>query len=326
MPDQVTLTGATGFVGNNLARRLVELGFQVQCLVTSSSKRECFEGLPVELVEINLDSPDLAKYIANSKCLIHSAGFIWLGKSKLQKSRQVNVELTRSVAQACQQVGCRMIHISSVDALAASDSPDQTLDESDLLPLKSSSSYSTTKQEADHVVLQLVDQGLDALIIHPSFMLGPWDWKPSSAQMMIPIIKGFVPFAPGGGFSVADVRNVAEGIVNSIEQGKSGERYIMAGVNLPYLELWQKFAALVNKKWPKWPMSNSMAKTVGLMGDLPRWVTGWEGQINSASLQMSQRFNYYSSAKAKQHLGFQDTDLDQTIHDAYQWLKEYNYI
>lgn len=325
--SKVTITGATGFVGNNLVRRLIDQGYDVCAIVRPKSSRRPFENLELEIVEGQLDdSATLDKAISSADYVVHAAGFIWFGRKYLEKSRQVNVGITRAIAEACRKHDCRLVHISSVDALANSKSPDKFLTERDLDPPKSIGSYTVSKREADTEVLNLTKQDLDALILHPSFMLGPWDWKPSSAEMLIAVVKGWIPFAPGGGFSVVDVRNVVDGIIASLEKGKTGQRYILAGTNMPYLELWQKFASLVDKSWPKWPMSDRMAKVIGFLGDVPYWLFRFEGHVNSPEIQVSQMYNYYSSKKAEEELSYSITSVDTAIHDCHQWLIEYGYL
>ena len=327
MSAQVTVTGGTGFLGNNLVRRLLALEHEVTAIVRPGSDPRPFEGLNLRIIQGGLDDQStLQSGLEGADFVIHAAAHIWFGRSQTALSRTVNVDLTRHIACQANKHNVRMIHVSSVDTLNAGNTPDCMYNETDWETQKSECDYTVTKREAEQVVLTELENGLDAVIVNPTFMIGPWDWKPSSGLMMTSVVKGFIPFAPGGGFCCVDVRNVADGIIAALERGQSGERYILGGQNMTYLELWQRFAAKVGKKMPRWGMSNAMARVVGFFGDIPYWLFRKEGQVNSVALKLSQLFNYYSSQKAIDQLGYEITDLQIAIDDAYDWFKEYGYL
>ncbi|HMO13150.1 MAG TPA: NAD-dependent epimerase/dehydratase family protein [Pirellulaceae bacterium] len=324
---KVIVTGATGFVGNNLVRLMMEQDIQVVALVRPGSDLRVFNGLDLEIFDSQLDDEvRLSSLLSSSDVLVHAAGHIWLGKHHLDLGRRVNVELTQTLAKLSRQHRVRMIHVSTVDALSAASSPESPCDETNIEPIKSDSTYSITKQEAERSFLEQVDLGLDGLIVNPSFMLGPWDWKPSSGQIVREVCKGWVLFAPGGGISAVDVRDVCRGIISAIEHGRSGERYILAGENLTFLELWQRIAAVARKTWPKYALPNWLAYPIGKLADISRLLPGREVQINSTAISMGQLYNYYSSAKAQAELGYKISPLQPAIEAAYDWLHEYGYL
>jgi dihydroflavonol-4-reductase len=289
------------------------------------------DGLNVEVVYGDLaqreivDEEPLLTVVSRVEMVIHCAAIIQLGWSKLELSMRVNRDATAALAKACLRKGVRMIHISTVDSLASCDSPEELNDETSVEPIKSRSTYSVSKKAGDDAVLEAISKGLDGVIMHPAFMLGPWDWKPSSGEMILAIAKQRIPWAPGGGFSVADVRDVAEGIVSAMEHGRTGERYILGGNNMTYFDLWVRIAAIVGGKPPLRAFRNWFAATVGRCGDLAGWVTGKESSINSAALAMGQMHHYYSSQKAESELGFRIGSADDAIADAWAWFQAYGY-
>ena len=213
---RIFLTGATGFLGNNLLRLLLDDGHNVTVSIRHSSDPRPLDGLDVEKCEIDLAKPtSVSQAIYGHDLVIHSAAMIQIGWTKLAASRAINVTGTKAIAEATRRHGVRMVYVSTVDALA-SGSKDHTATEIDLEPSKPACSYVVSKREAEIAFLKEVENGLDGIIVNPGFMVGPWDWKPSSGQMMLAIAKQFVPFAPSGGCSVADVRDVAAGIVLSL--------------------------------------------------------------------------------------------------------------
>jgi dihydroflavonol-4-reductase len=322
---RILLTGATGFLGNNLLRILLESGHDVQVILRAGITGNALTGLNYDPIHGDLSRPDtLLREAGDFDVLIHSAAVIQLGWSKLAESRLVNVEATSRLAEFCRIQGRRMIHVSTVDTLA--HSIDGSLkSESDREPRKPQCSYVVSKTEAEVRVQEQIALGLDAVIVQPGFMVGPFDWKPSSGKMLLAVAKGPPPIAPAGGFSVVDVRDVADGIVRAISRGKSGESYILGGVNMTYLDLWQRIAAIAGRRGPRRGLPDWLAAFMGRTGDLYGKFCQQEPTVNSAAVAMGQLKHFYSSAKAESVLGYRIGSVDDAIHDAYHWLVKQNF-
>ncbi len=325
---RILVTGATGFLGNNLVRMLVEDRHEVVAGVRTSSDRRPLQDLSVEQRELDLnDETSVDEATQSVDVVVHTAAMIHLGWSKIEESRIANVETTRLLASSARRHGVRFIYVSTVDTLAAA-TRNSVVDETQLEPAKPPCAYVISKREAEQVVLQEVAAGLDGLIVNPGFLVGPWDWKPSSGRMMLMLRKQpLLFFAPGGGGSVVDVRDVADGIIRAIASGRAGERYILGGQNMTYLELW-KMMARVMGKWPPpvRAMSNLMAGAIGRVGDGLGFLLRRELEINSASLIQGQLYNWYSSQKAHDELGFQITNVEDAIRDSWEWFQTNGYV
>jgi len=324
---RVLLTGATGFLGNNLLRLLVAEGHEVQLTLRPGAGGRALAGLKFDPVPGDLTNVErLLAESSDFDVLIHAAAMIQIGWSRLVESRQVNVTATERLAEFCRLKKRRMIHVSTVDTLAhAPDGRPRT--ESDREPGKPPISYVQSKREAEQKMLEQIEQGLDGIIIHPGFMLGPWDWKPSSGAMLLAIAGGPTPLAPAGGCSAVDVRDVADGILKAVDRGRRGERYILGGENLSYLELWQKMALAVGKRnGPRAKLPNWLAGIAGRVGDLAgKWMRQ-EPQVNSGATAMGQLQHFYSSEKAISQLGYRIGSLDDATDDEWQFLVEYGYV
>ena len=157
-------------------------------------------------------------------------------------------------------------------------------------------------------------------------MVGPWDWRPSSGEMMMAIYKNLLLFAPAGGCSVADVRDVAAGIISAMEHGRSGEKYILGGENLKYLDLWQRMAAVMQRPAPKFPLPDWLAETAGRFGDLASKFVKEETQVNTGATRMGQLHHWVDSSKAKKELGYKNQSIDTALEDAWNWFKAYDYV
>ena len=322
---RVLITGATGLLGNNLVRVLLEDQYQVTAAIRTRTTPRSLAGLNVDTAFMDLNEPkSIAAAMGDFDVVIHSAAKIQLGWSGLDESRQTNVEGMLHLAKAARLRKMRMILVSTVDALAPG-SWDRPATETDRDPAKPSCSYVVSKREAEEAFAQEVERGLDGLIVQPGFMVGPWDWRPSSGEMMLSVAKYFTPLAPSGGCSVVDVRDVACGIVSAIEHGVTGENYILGGHNLSYFDLWEKIAVASGSRGPIGKLPAWINSIAGMAGDAQYRVFGSEPTVNSAATQMGQLVHWYSSSKAEKALGYQIGSIEDALADAWQWFKANDY-
>ncbi len=323
---RMLVTGATGLLGNNLVRMAIERGDQVRAIVRSGSPSVPLDDLPIERSACGLDDQDgLDRAAEGQQIVLHSAGFVRIGWSGLDEARRVNVEGTRRIARAARRAGARLVHISTVNTLALATSTGPA-DERTPIAGQVPCAYVVSKREAEAAVRDEIAQGLDAVIVHPGFMLGPWDWKPSSGKMLLEVARHRPPFAPAGGCSVVDVRDVARGVLAAAERGRCGEGYILAGVNLSYLALWKRMAKRAGVRGPIAPLLRPVGRGVGAVGDLWARLSGAETDINSAALRMGSQFHYYRSDKAARELDYRFGTVDDAIDAAWTWFVEHGYV
>jgi len=317
---RILVTGATGLLGNNIVRQLVDEEHKVRVLVRASSDRRPLEGFPVEIIEAELGAErPLADAIRNVDQVIHSAALVHIGWKKLAESRRANVEGTRALAKAALIAGIRFLHVSTVDTLGVSG--DETpLDEDSPPGEKVPCSYVVSKTEAEQAVHELIEEGLDASIVHPGFMLGPWDWKPSSGRMLLEVAKRWTPIAPTGGGCVADVRDVASGVIKAMQSGQTGRHYILGGENISYFELWKIMADVAHSGKPFMPLGPMLRGLASLSTNAWTAISGKEGDVNSAAIKMGTQFHYYSSQRAKEELGYQTRPPRESVEDAWNWF------
>lgn len=322
---KVLVTGATGLVGNNVVRTLLERGAATRVLTRRTSDPRPLEGLDVEHFEGDVREPETIRRAADGvDAIVHAAAMVHIGWTRLDEQRKINVQGTKHVAQAARDCGARLVHVSSVDALGAGQ-PDRPADEETPLVPKHPCGYVTTKREAEQEVLAATERGLHASIVNPGFMLGPWDWKPSSGRMVLAVAKLYTILAPKGGLSVCDVRDVAAAIVTALERGASGRRYILAGHNVRYFDLWKRIASMTRGTTPWMPMGPLQRVAAGWIGDLRTRLTGAESDLNSAAIGLSTLFNYYSSRRAETELDYHVRPLDESIQASWDWLREHGY-
>lgn len=293
-------------------------------MVHSERHRSALDGLNVEMIRGDVrDVSAVQAAMRGVDVVIHCAAFFHFGWSKLDISREVNVNGTRNVAAAARTVGAKMIHVSSVDAMAPGQK-DCPADE-ETPGQKVACAYVVSKREAEQAVQEQIAEGLHATIINPGFMLGPWDWMPSSGRMILETTRRFTPVAPRGGASVCDVRDVATGILAAIERGRVGRRYILSGQNITYYDLWSKFARFTGSSGPWFTAGPTLRFIVGRLGDLKHKLSGQEPEINSASVLMSSRFHFYNCERARSELGYTTRPMEESIEDEWKWLVDHGY-
>lgn len=317
------MTGGTGLLGNSVIRELLSRDESVRALCRKGTDHEPFQGLDVEIVEGDLSCADaIEAAIQGCDAAIHCAAQIHLGWRRLDECRKVNVAGTRALVEGCKKHGARLIHVSTVDTLPAAVSKEEPIDESAGAGVaKVPCSYVISKREAEQVVTEAISsEDLDAVILHPGLMMGPYDWKPSSGRMLLEVSKAPVAIAPTGGGSVCDARDVARAIVNAITMASTGENYVLAGENLTYVELWRKILKVTGKRKSVIRMG-PVVRVVGKLIDcFTHFAPSWEGDINGASMKMGSLLHYYSSAKAEKCLEYSTRDVDQSLTDAWKWL------
>lgn len=323
----VTLvTGATGLVGNNMVRRLLAEGVAVRVLARQNADPRPLAGLDVEIAHGDVRDRDaVARAVDGTTLVIHAAGYVHIGWSGEETARAINVEGTRNLAEAARARGVRFVHVSSLDALgiatrARPGDEDSAPHGGVLCP------YVVTKREAERVVLDFSAHGLDARIVNPGFVVGPFDWKPSSGRMLLQVAKGWGLFAPLGANSYCDVRDVASGILAAVRRGKPGRRYILGGEVLTYFQAWRVFAEVTGGTPPVFPVGLMMRTAAGYCGDLVGKLTGREPDVNSAATAISAQTRNFSNARAREELGYAPRPLREAAADAWAWFRQNGYV
>ncbi len=328
---RLLVTGGTGFLGNNLVRQLCVRGDSVRVLVRnphSPTNVAALANLQVEVCEGDVvDSDAVDRASRDMQGVIHAAANVHIGWTQTDPQLACNVEGTRNIASAALKYGAKLVHVSTINALALPLNGTPAHEEtqrngSNHMP---DIGYVRSKVAAEEVILEQVERGLHATIVNPGFMFGPWDWKPTSGRMLLEVGQRFVPFAPSGGCSVCDVRDVASGILAALDCGQPGRRYILGGENLSYFDLWSIIAKVANKRRPWMRADPRMRWIAGTYGNLRAKFSGRESDINSAAIAMSSVSHFYRSDRAHHELGYHSRPIEESLRDAWSWFQEHGY-
>jgi dihydroflavonol-4-reductase len=327
------VTGATGLVGNNVVRRLLDRQQPsdeqraVRVLARATADARPLADLPqVQIFHGDVrDADSVRKAVAGVDGVVHAAASVHIGWHGMEEARAINVAGTRNVAEAALQANARMVHVSSIDALAQWPGGPPVTEETPitggvLCP------YVVSKREAEQVVLDFAQRGLQASIVNPGFMVGPNDWKPSSGTMLLSVASGWGLWVPTGSNSFCDVRDVADGILAALARGQAGRRYILAGQTMTYRQAWRIFAEVSGGTPPLFPVGPLIRHGAGYVGDVVALLTRHEPLVNSAATANAAQRRDFSSARAEAELGYRSRPLRESAADAWAWFKAHGYV
>ena len=300
------VTGATGFVGAAVARRLLAAGCAVRVLARPSSDRRNLAGLDAEIAEGALeDAASQARAVAGCRYLIHVAADYRLWVPDPEAMFRANVGGTWALMLAALDAGVeRIVYTSSVATLglvsgAAADEATPSSAAAMIGP------YKQSKFAAEAAVRELIaDRGLPAVIVNPSTPIGPGDVKPTpTGRLIVEAAKGRMPGYVDTGLNVVHVDDVAEGELLAAERGVVGERYILGGENLSLAEILAAVAAVVGRRPPALKIPYAAILPIAAGAELVARFTGREPFTTLDGVRMSRKKMYFSSAKAMRELG-----------------------
>ena len=326
----VFVTGGTGFLGGNLVRLLVGRGQPVRLMVRPDSSRLGLDSDLIEFVGGDVtDAQSVRKAMAGCESVYHLAAWVQISPWGMQTARRVNVDGTRNVCAAALALGVkRMVHTSSI-ATMAEGTMDHPADESTPWNLRHLNvPYYVTKWEAEQVVQQHVKQGLDAVIVNPTYLVGPWDIKPSAGRALIDACSSRIRYYPAdGGINFVDVGLAALGHLLAMKRGQTGERYILGGENLSYRTFCERIAATAGVTAKRIFIPNAVLYPgAALCSVVGRLFPSRFRDLNLSVLKSASLKHYVSSHKAVEALGFEETSVDQAVQDSIAWFVEHHYM
>lgn len=314
------VTGASGFVGAALVRRLLAGGHDVRVLVRRASVRQNIDGLPVETVTGDLlDHASLASAIRGCDALFHCAADYRIWVPDPERMFRINVDGTRALMLAALQAGVsRIVYTSSVATLATATA-DRLGDETrSATPQDCIGPYKRSKVLAEAEVAKLVDErGLPAVIVNPSTPMGPHDVKPTpTGRVIVEAAAGRMPAFVDTGLNVVHVDDVAEGHLLAFAKGRVGERYVLGGENMRLAAILAEIAALYGRKPPRVRLSHAALMPLAVVAEAWARIAAREPFITVDGLKMARKLMFFSSAKAERELGYAPRPARDAIRSA----------
>lgn len=321
------VTGSTGFVGLNLVRELRAQGWEVTALHRATSNTRYLQGLGLKLVVGDILDPDslLAAMPQGLDAVFHVAGDTSLWSGNDEKQTRINVEGTGNVVEAAlEKKAGRFIHTSTTsafgrhDAIVSESTPSRAQ--------HSSVNYEKSKWQGEQLVLRTVrERGLDAVVLNPAAILGPYD-QHTWARTFYMLRDGKIAALPPGCLSFNHVREIVNAHIAAVDKGVTGEQYILAGETMYLADMLRKMGVLLECKVPSMTAPGFLLQLMGLMMGLIGQLTGKEPDITPEMAAFMARKHVYDSSKAKQVLGMGTVGLDECLRDSFDWLRQENLL
>jgi len=316
------VTGASGFVGINLARELVAQQWQVTILVRETSKLDDLRDLPLHIAYGDISDADSvnAAMPEGIDAVFHVAASTSIWSANNEQQTRTNVDGTKNVIHAALLAGAhRLIHVSSFvvygfqSGTITEDTPRIT--NADWI------NYVTTKQSAEVLVKEAIEQdGLDAVILNPAHIMGPYD-RHNWARMLIMVSRGKLPGVPSGAGSFADVREIARAAIQAFHHGRTGQNYLLGGTDAAFVDVVQIAGKLTGQKVPGRPTPAWLIRMIGRLKVLAARVTGNEPDLTPEGAAMVTQHIMCDSSLAIRELAYKNTPIEELVTDTYSWLR-----
>ncbi len=322
---RVLVTGANGLLGANVVRELVVRGYEVRILARKTSDLTGLQGVEFERFNGDiLDASSVDVAVQGCDYVIHSAANTSQWPTTYSYYEPVNVNGTKHVIEAVKNHAVkRFVFVSSANAFGNGTKETPGTELSEFTGFKTGSGYMISKFVAQQFVLSEVERNnLPAIVVNPTFMLGPFDSKPSSGQIILMGMGKKIQVSPSGGKNFIHVRDAAVGTCNALTMGRTGECYLLAHDNLTYRE----FFNLLNKVTGESPTSLGLPgwllRGAGAAGTLFEKLSGKPAALSLVNARLLCLENYYSGKKAVESLELPQTPIEDAIRDAIGWFRE----
>jgi dihydroflavonol-4-reductase len=318
------VTGATGFVGSAVARRLLRDGHRVRVLARAGSDRRNLRDLDVEVVEGDLTEPaTLAAACAGRDALFHVAADYRLWAPHPAELYRANVDGTRAMLEAAGQAGiARIVYTSSVATLGI---PKDGTPGDETTPVSLGDMighYKRSKFLAEEVAREFAARGLPVVIVNPSTPIGPHDVKPTpTGRIVRDAMLGRMPAYVDTGLNVVHVDDVAQGHWLAFERGVAGERYVLGGTDMTLREMLAEIADIAGRRPPRIRLPHAAVMPVAYAAQAWARLTGMPPIATVEEVRMSRKHMYFSSAKARCELGYAARPARQALEDAVEWFR-----
>jgi dihydroflavonol-4-reductase len=322
------VTGATGFIGANVVRALLDAGAAVRVLTRHASDTRNLTGLPVEMAYGDVrDIASLRPALQGCDTLYHVAAHYSLWTPHPDAMYATNVQGTTNLLQVALELGIqKVVYTSSVATIRIPDDGSPGDETMHLAPEHAIGHYKRSKILAEQAALRFCQQGLPVVIVNPATPIGPWDIKPTpTGKIIVDFLQHKMPAYVDTGLNLVDVRDVARGHLLAAQHGKIGERYILGCRNMTLREILLLAAEVSGLAAPRWRVPYSLALTLGYVCEGLAHLTRKPPLVPLAGVRMARRPMYFTAQKAVRELGLPQSPLEAAMHEAVHWFRAHGY-
>ena len=326
---KVLVTGATGFIGGNLARELASRGHNVRALVRPGSNTLTIDGTGIEPATGDiLDAPSVREAMTGCQAVFHCAAAYTFWARDPAAIYRANLDGTRNVLDEAKRAGVdRVVYTSTVSTIGLRmggvGDEDVPVDPRHLV-----GHYKKSKYEAEQVALKYAEAGLPVVVVNPAAPFGPWDVKPTpTGRVLLDFLRGRVPVYVDTGLNAVDVGDVAAGHILAMERGEPGQRYVLGNRNLSLARLFEMLAGITGRpaptrRLPLWAAIGAAYVDNFVEGTLARR----EPVLPLEGLKIAKTPMYVSCEKAINQLGLPQNPVEDALAEAVRWFTDYGYV
>ena len=324
--DTVLLTGATGFLGYHVAKKLNAAGIRPRVLDLREGRQDVLNQLDVHRCAGYLeDASAVRSACLGVHTLLHLAFKVSVGSgAKLAEEMQrINIEGTRDLLEAAAASGVKRVVVAgSALGVGVNKSP-RPLDESaNWAEHAFDLQYANIRRQAELNALAHASSNFAVMTVCPSFTFGPDDPIGAPANKLVKaLISGKLRFTLPVGFGCLDVRDFASGVVLAAERGKSGQRYLLNGENVTANQLLEQVASIAGTRVPHFTPPTMLLRVLVRILELVSSIRGKPAPLTREVLQIIGRYAWYDASKARAELGWSSRPLNETLEDTIRWLR-----
>lgn len=322
------VTGANGFLGNNIVRELSKT-HEVRALILPNDKYHILKDMNCKIYYGDVTKPETLEQIFFTAAdeelyVIHCAAIVYIKSKYNPNVYNVNVNGTKNIIQKVLEKNAKLIYVSSVHAITEKPNKEVITEIKDFNPDAVIGYYAKTKAETAQYVLKMVEEkNLNACIVHPSGIIGPNDYSSTHlTQLLIDYANKKLTACVNGGYDFVDVRDVVNGIIKACKYGKKGECYILSNQYITVKELLDIASGVLKIKKIKTILPMWFAKLTAPLSELYYYLAKRPPLYTKYSLYTLISNSNFSNLKAKKELGYTTRDIKETVKDTIQWLKE----
>ncbi|MBN1439905.1 MAG: SDR family oxidoreductase [Anaerolineales bacterium] len=320
------VTGATGHIGNVLVRKLIAAGEAVRVLIFPGEDTLPLKDMLVEMVTGDvLDPVSLRQAMRGVTRVFHLAGIISILPGRNPFVRRVNLDGTKNVIAEARRAGVRrLIYTSSIHAIRRAPHGVCIDERLPFDPENAAGEYDRSKAEASLAVLQAVRDGLDSVILCPTGVIGPHDFRCSElGQLILDCVNHKAQFYVDGAYDFVDVRDVADGVIRAADEGRNGETYILSGEQISVQRIIDVLWDLTGRRFSRIYIPFSLARFAARFSPLLYLHRKIKPRFTSYSLETLRSNSAISHAKATAELGYHPRSLMDTFADTVEWFRKH---
>ena len=319
------VTGGSGHLGANLVRNLIKSGWRVRCLIHKDE--EPFVGLNIEKVYGDLSSASiLSEQVEGCEVVFHLAAYVGIENVNRPLMKKINILGTQNMCEAALKCNVkRFIYFSSIHAFDQRPIHETLTEDRPLVTDPSSPLYDQTKAIAQKIVYDACKKGLNASILHPTGVLGPFDYKPSRmGKVLMDIVNRKMLLQIDAGFNWVDARDVADTAIQCVKSGEKGKNYIVSGRWASFKEISDIVSMLINKRTSLMTLPLWIAYLATPFAYISSKISGNRPSFSLGSLHaLSVQCKGISNDLAKNTLRHNVRPLENTIADTIDWIQKY---